>query len=107
MQMYYNLSKEEVRQQINGSDPFLTTRKAKANQEKYGKNILIEGKKKNLLQIFLEQFMDFLVVILIVSAVISGVMGDIESTVVILVVITVKLSWEQPRQLNPSTPLQA
>lgn len=89
MQTYYNLSKEEVRQQINGSDPFLTTQKAKANQEKYGKNLLIEGKKKNLLQIFLEQFMDFLVVILIVSAVISGVMGDIESTVVILVVITV------------------
>lgn len=89
MSMYYNLSKEEVRQQINGSSQYLTSRQAKANQEKYGKNILLESKKKNIVQIFLEQFTDFLVIILIASAIISGVMGDLESTIVILVVITV------------------
>lgn len=89
MSMYYNLSKEEVRQKINGSSLYLTSKQAKVNQEKFGKNILIESKKKNLLQIFLEQFTDFLVIILIVSAVISGAMGDVESTIVILVVIIV------------------
>lgn len=89
MSNYYNLSKEEVCQQVNHSSEYLTEEQAKANQQKYGKNELVEGKKKSTLQIFLEQFKDFLVIILIVAAVVSGFLGDLESTIVILVVITI------------------
>lgn len=89
MKNYYTLSKEEVMEQVNGSSEYLTTEAARKNQEKYGKNVLVEGKKKSTLQIFLEQFKDFLVIILIVAAVVSGFLGDIESTIVILVVITI------------------
>ena len=74
--------------EINGSEKPLTEEQVKANQEKYGPNELVEGKKKTTLQIFLEQYKDFLVIILIIAAVASGFMGDIESAVVILVVIT-------------------
>lgn len=42
-----------------------------------------------MLQIFLEQFKDFLVIILIAAATVSGFLGDVESTAVILVVITI------------------
>lgn len=88
MKSYYQLSGKETMREINGSEKPLTEEQVKANQEKYGPNELVEGKKKTTLQIFLEQYKDFLVIILIIAAVASGFMGDIESAVVILVVIT-------------------
>ena len=89
MKNYYQLSVEEVKQEVNGKQEPLTAEEIKAHQEKYGPNELMEGQKKTTLQIFLEQFQDFLVIILIIAAVISGFLGDAESAIVILVVITI------------------
>lgn len=86
---YYQLSCEEVKQKVNGSLEPLTMEQVRVHQEKYGPNELIEGKKKTMLQIFLEQFKDFLVIILMIAAVVSGFLGDAESAVVILIVITI------------------
>ncbi len=88
MKNYYQLSAEETMKEVNGSIEPLTEEQVRANQEKYGPNELVEGKKKTVLQIFLEQYKDFLVIILIVAAIASGFMGDIESALVILIVIT-------------------
>lgn len=88
MKQYYRQSAEEVRSEINGGSSPLTDAEVKANQEKYGFNELVEGKKKSTFQIFLEQFKDFLVIILICSAIVSLFLGEAESAVVILVVIT-------------------
>lgn len=89
MKPYYQMDSEEARRQVNGSAAPLTAEQVRANQEKYGPNELIEGKKKSIPVIFLEQFKDFLVLILIAAAVVSGFLGDLESTIVILVVITI------------------
>ena len=88
MKKYYQLSSDEVRMQINGKLEPLTDEEVLNHQEQYGKNELVEGKKKSTFQIFLEQFKDFLVIILIVAAIVSGFLGDMESTAVILIVIT-------------------
>ena len=74
--------------ELNGSTEPLTDEQVREHKEKYGPNELVEGKKKTILQIFLEQYKDFLVIILIIAAIVSGFMGDAESAAVILIVIT-------------------
>jgi len=88
MDKFYQLSKEETRKKVNGQQESLTDQQVREHQEKYGKNELVEGKKKSTFQIFLEQYKDFLVIILIAAAIVSGFLGDAESAIVILVVIT-------------------
>ena len=75
MKNYYQLSAEETMKELNGSTEPLTEEQVKEHKEKYGPNELVEGKKKTVLQIFLEQYKDFLVIILIIAAIVSGFMG--------------------------------
>ncbi|MDO4546354.1 MAG: cation-translocating P-type ATPase, partial [Bacillota bacterium] len=89
MKDFYQMTAEEVRLQVNGSEKPLTDAQVAANREKYGPNELVEEKKKSIVRIFFEQFKDFLVIILIFAAIISGFLGDLESAIVILVVITI------------------
>ena len=61
----------------------------KIRQEEQGFNELTEGARKSHMQVFLEQFKDFLVLILLAAAVISAFLGKFESTLVILVVVII------------------
>ena len=88
MKEYYQMSRTEAQKAVNGSTHPLSEDQIKKNQQKYGPNALVEEKKKSILQIFLEQYKDFLVIILIAAAIVSGLLGETESAIVILVVIT-------------------
>lgn len=88
MKECYQMSRTEAQKSVNGSTHPLSQDQIKKNQEKYGPNALVEEKKKSILQIFLEQYKDFLVIILIAAAIVSGLLGETESAIVILVVIT-------------------
>lgn len=85
----YQLQKDAVMGSLGTSENGLSQRQAEENLNKFGKNELVEGKKKNPVVLFLEQYKDFLVIILIVSAIISGILGDLESALVIFIVITI------------------
>ena len=76
MKEIYQMTKTEVRKEINGGLHPLTNTQVLKRQKKFGPNELVEGKKKGKMQIFLEQFKDFLVIILILAATVSGFLGD-------------------------------
>ncbi|MBM6973914.1 cation-translocating P-type ATPase [Lactobacillus gallinarum] len=87
MKQYYLQTKAKVLEELKTGSGGLSSQQAKDNLTKYGKNALIEGKKKTTLQIFLEQFKDLMVIILIIAAVISAFTGELESTLVIIAVL--------------------
>lgn len=89
MSEYYQMTEQDVRQKLNGGQKPLNKDQVKEHQVKYGENVLVEGKKKSGIQIFFEQFKDFLIIILLIASIVSGILGDIESAIVILVVVTI------------------
>jgi Ca2+-transporting ATPase len=85
---YYRESKEEVLKELGANEQQgLTSKAAQEKLAQVGPNALVEGKKKSVVEVFLEQFKDLMVIILIVAAVISAFTGNLESTAVIIVVL--------------------
>lgn len=88
MKAYYRESKEELIKELGANEEQgLTNKAAQEKLAQVGPNALVEGKKKSVLEVFLEQFKDLMVIILIVAAVISAFTGNLESTAVIIVVL--------------------
>ena len=88
MKAYYRESKEEVLKELGANEQQgLTSKAAQEKLAQVGPNALVEGKKKSVVVVFLEQFKDLMVIILIVAAVIFAFTGNLESTAVIIVVL--------------------
>lgn len=87
MSLFYNQSCENVLKELNVTSEGLIDEEVKERQAKFGLNELQEGKKKSAIQLFFEQFKDFLVIILIVAATVSAFLGEHSSAIVILVVV--------------------
>ncbi|MBW8038158.1 cation-translocating P-type ATPase [Lactobacillus helveticus] len=87
LKQYYLQTKAKVLEELKTGSGGLSSQQAKDYLAKYGKNALIEGKKKTTLQVFLEQFKDLMVIILIIAAVISAFTGELDSTLVIIAVL--------------------
>ena len=84
---YHQKSTTEVLNALQVTEAGLTEEQVQLRREQYGFNELQESERKSTLQVFLEQFKDFLVIILIIAATISAFLGEIESSIVIAVVI--------------------
>ncbi len=87
MKYHWNETKEELMQHHQVTEDGLSEEQVLRIRQEKGENVLEEGKRKSLLQVFLGQFCDLLVVILIAAAVISMFSGNMESTIVILAVL--------------------
>ncbi len=89
MKEYYQQTVSEVLERVGQTQAGWNSAQASELLEKHGPNALREGKRKNVLQMFAEQFRDLMVIILIIAAVISMISGNAESTLVIFAVLII------------------
>ncbi|PLR77396.1 calcium-translocating P-type ATPase, PMCA-type [Bacillus sp. V3-13] len=89
MSDFYRKSTEEVMRELDVTEHGLNTEDVEKRRGQYGFNELAEARRKSAVQVFFEQFKDFLVIILLVAAVISAFLGKFESTIVILIVVII------------------
>lgn len=78
MKKNYQMSYEEVLENLKCKTEGLSNEDVVTQRENYGSNILEESKSTSVIIIFLSQFKDFLVIILMVAAIISAIMGKVE-----------------------------
>ncbi len=108
MKAYYRESKEELIKELGANEKQgLTNKVAQEKLAQVGPNALIEGKKKSILEVFLEQFKDLMVIILIVAAVISAFTGNLESTAVIIVVLILNATLGTVQHVKAEKSLEA
>ena len=84
---WYQKTGEKALKHFDVTTDGLSSEQAAERLKRDGENVLAEGKKKTVLQVFLGQFADLLVLILIAAAIVSMFSGNIESTIVIFAVI--------------------
>ena len=80
---YYALSTKDVLQTLHVTEHGLNEKDVLSQREKFGANELLKEEHKSRLQVFCDQFKDFLVIILLFASIISAFLGEIESTIVI------------------------
>ena len=90
----YLQSVEDVFKEVQSSPSGLSSQEAASRLEKYGANTLQEGKKKSLLEKFVDQFKDFMILVLLVAAVVSmfAHQGEPEPTDAIIILAVVLLN---------------
>ena len=87
-------SVEDVFKEVQSSPSGLSSQEAASRLEKYGANTLQEGKKKSLLEKFVDQFKDFMILVLLVAAVVSmfAHQGEPDPTDAIIILAVVLLN---------------
>ncbi|UHA74566.1 calcium-translocating P-type ATPase, SERCA-type [Paenibacillus sp. 481] len=84
---FHTLTVEQSISQLQTSNEGLSDTEVVTRQERYGKNMLQEAKRKSILARILEQFKDVMIIILLVAAVLAGVLGEIADSIIILFVV--------------------
>ena len=90
---YYNLDIKEIYNKLNTNEKGLSKVEVDKRLKKYGKNKLVEKKKKSKLEKFLNEFKDLMIIILIISSIVSFYISIIndeaitDSVIIIAIVI--------------------
>lgn len=65
----------------------LTEAEARQRLKQYGPNIIQEKKQKNVLEIFLNQFRDFMVLVLLAATLVSGMLKEYSDAIIIIIIV--------------------
>ena len=84
----YKMTCDESLKYFNSSLEGLNDKQKNTNQNKYGKNVIEEKRRKTVFEVFIEQYLNILVILLILASILSYFTGGVENTIVIIVVIT-------------------
>lgn len=82
----------------------LTSQEAQKRLLKYGPNVLEEGRRVSPIQIFLNQFQDFMVMVLLAATLISALMGELADalTITVIVILNAILGFVQEYKTEKS-----
>lgn len=105
--MYYTKTKQEIFKEFNSNIEGLSSSQAKTRLEKYGPNILKQGKKISALQIFISQFKSFLVYILIAAVIISTLLHEYIDAVVIAIILVLNAIMGFVQEYNAEKSIEA
>lgn len=88
MKVFYEKSVEEITKEFKTDiDKGISKEEVSKRLEEYGENRLQEKERRGILQMFLDQFKDFLVLILIGASIVSMVVGEGMDAIIILVIV--------------------
>lgn len=88
MKAFYQKTINEVLRELHTDiDNGITKEEASIRLSKYGENHLQGEKSRGLLQMFIDQFKDFLVLILIGASIVSMVVGEPKDAIIILAIV--------------------
>lgn len=85
---WYQLEATEVLNKLNTSIHGLTRTEAEKRLKLNGPNVFTEQEKTSAINLFLQQFYDFMILILVVAAVISGITGSLSDMSIILLIVS-------------------
>lgn len=85
MKNFHAKNIKEVLDNFNTHEDGLSSKSATTRLERDGKNVLKEGKRRNIVLRFLDQMKDIMIIVLLVAAVISAVLAIIEKKYIDLV----------------------
>ena len=87
---YYTQTSDAVLKALDTSKDGLSDQKVQDRLTQYGPNALAEGKRKNKIQRFFDQFKDFMIIVLLVAALISGIVArEWADAIIILMVVLI------------------
>ena len=85
----YQKDFEEVIKELGSTRSGLSGEEAQRRLDEFGKNELLEKKKKTIFLMLLDQFKDFMILVLIGAAIIAGIIGEPADTLVIIAIIII------------------
>ncbi len=84
---WHTLNIQKVFENTHSNESGLTAGQAQQHLKEYGKNKLVEKRKRNPVIQFLMKFTDFMIIVLILAAIVAGIAGDITDAIIICIIV--------------------